>query len=317
MVHPRFMRVLIFLAMLSPLSLWSYELLNWSNSKPRSPLEILFETQMSQEQLQLYSCDNPERVNLFFNTTIQNMKKDSLKIIDQKKRVYTYQNGSIWNSKNKKISFKRKPFVKIVVKALRKLEKVEEGKRLIEELQFSPNPFYIQKGMAMFIPSHLGERKFLGLNNASFISNLDDLKPYVEGLPFKNIGYGGIISLNLQMKSKFIESDDQKRSISPMLVLAHEMYHAYDGMRGLLDRRFVSSDTLEPQVVCEFRAVRFENAIRKAIGQKYRKFYTNTPTDSRSMLDENGEPIVFPSPCIKWLHEINPNPVADLQASVP
>ena len=81
------------------------------------------------------------------------------------------------------------------------------------------------------------------------------------------------------------------------------MYHAYDGMRGLLDRRFVKSDELEFQPVAEYRAVRFENIMRKHYGGLYRRFYS-TPSDLSSikdMLDEYEEPIVIPTPCIGWL----------------
>ena len=103
--------------------------------------------------------------------------------------------------------------------------------------------------------------------------------------------------------AKFVESDYKEREVNVDIILAHEMYHAYDGMRGLLDRRFIKADELEFQPVAEYRAVRFENIMRKNYGGLYRRFYS-TPSDLNSikdMLDKYEEPIVIPTPCIEWL----------------
>ena len=100
-----------------------------------------------------------------------------------------------------------------------------------------------------------------------------------------------------------MESDWIQRKVDPRIILGHEMLHAYDGMRGLLDRRFVKSDHHEFQPVTEYRAVRMENILRIALGHKRRKFYSYTvgDTDQKDMLDTNDETIVLPTPCIKWL----------------
>ena len=107
-----------------------------------------------------------------------------------------------------------------------------------------------------------------------------------------------LIDLNIINREIYAEIKDK---IDTDIILAHEMYHAYDGMRGLLDRRFVKSDTHEFQPVCEYRAVRLENSLRKSLGYKYRKFYSHTEGSDQDMLDDNGEPIKIPTPCINWL----------------
>jgi hypothetical protein len=74
-------------------------------------------------------------------------------------------------------------------------------------------------------------------------------------------------------------------------------------MRGLLDRRFVKSDEHEFQPVAEYRAVRMENILRHALGYQNRRFYSYTKgdTEHKDMLDQNGETIVLPTPCVSWI----------------
>ena len=54
---------------------YDYTLVNFSSTKPRTEEAILKETNKTRADLVQYTCSNPERFNLFSNTTIQNMKK--------------------------------------------------------------------------------------------------------------------------------------------------------------------------------------------------------------------------------------------------
>ena len=142
------------------------------------------------------------------------------------------------------------------------------------------------------------------MNNAQMIQNLDDLKPSIERLPFDQIGSGGRIFWNPNVHTKFVEKDLVKRKVHPEVILAHEMWHAYDSLRGLLDRRFISSEEIEFNPVSEVRAVYFENLFREERGYQYRKFYSSNPDDSKStrdLLNDLGKPLFFPAPCIKWI----------------
>lgn len=280
---------------------YEYELVNFSGSRVRTIEEILQETNKTEAQLFDYKCDNEERFELFSNSLIQNLNKDSLRIIDKNKNTFIYKDSELLNIDGTPVKKIRDRFVKTLLKTLERLESFPESKRLVEELQFAKIPFYIQLGGNRYSPHIEGERPYMHGNEAGFVSSMDDLKPVVDKLPFLQIGFGGIIYWDPKTDADFMESDGVMRKIDTDIILAHEMYHAYDGMRGLLDRRFVQSNELEFQPVCEFRAVRMENTFRKALGYKYRKFYSYSETDPKNMLDENGEPVTLPTPCIQWL----------------
>ena len=282
---------------------FAYELINFSSSRVRTIDEVLTETGKSKEELQKFNCNNPERYELIGQTPMQNMAKDSLKILTKKEVVQTYSQGKLYDVDGKEIIKVKDKFTKIALKTLARLEAIPEARAIIEELQASPYPFYIKLGGNRYLPHAMGERSGMQMNNAGFISMMDELRPMVEKMPFSKIGFGGFIHWNPKTQAAFIEEDYKERDVDTDLILAHEMYHAYDGMRGLLDRRFVKSDTHEFQPVCEYRAVRFENLMRKAFDYKYRRFYSKpqqlqTPKD---MLDDNNEPIVIPTPCINWI----------------
>lgn len=258
---------------------------------------------MNSAELEDYKCDNKDRYELFAQTTIQNMAQDSLKIITKKGATLTYIDGNLYKENGDELTKVKDKFTKIALKTLKRLRSVPETYQLIKELQYSPYPFYIKFGGNRYSPNNPGQRSNMHGNDAGFISMMDDLRPMVDGMPFSQIGFGGFIQWNPNIKAEFVEVDYKKRFVDKDLVLAHEMYHAYDGMRGLLDRRFVKSDTHEFQPVCEYRAVRMENILRNDFGYKYRRFYS-APDDMntiKDMLDENDEPVVMPTPCIDWL----------------
>ena len=284
---------------------FAYELLSFSSSKVRTIEEILTETGITKAELTPFICENDERYELFSQEPIQNMKKYSLKIIDQKKRVYTYIDGELFSADGTRRIYKVKDkFVKILLKTMKRLEFIPETKQLIDELSFSPFPLWITLGGNQFTPNNPDERPNWHGNDAGFISMMDMLKPMVERLPFSQIGYGGQIRWNPKTKASFIESDFKKRMVDVDLILVHEMYHAYDGIRGLLDRRFVQAsedEHYEFQPVCEFRAVRMENVARKAMGYLYRRFYSDNSHSDNDMLTEQGEPEALPTPCVNWL----------------
>ena len=297
------MKILIYVSLFSiHLLALDYELVSFVNTTPRTPEELLIETDKTREQLVPYTCNANERDELFSTRLVENKNGDSLDIMDTKKNIYNYKDGKLFQN-DRVVRRVRDKFLKKVLLTLARLESIPEGKRLIEELQHSIYKFTIIFGGNRYDPSPVGGRSYLHGNEAGFVSMMDDMRPMIEQLVFKNIGYGGRIYFNPGIDASFVEVDYIERKVNPDVVLAHEMYHAYDAMRGLLDRRFIKADHLEFQPVCEYRAVRLENTLRQRMGDKYRRFYSK-PSNLNSiqdMLDKNDEPVVIPTPCINWL----------------
>jgi hypothetical protein len=288
---------------LSSTSLFAYELISFSPSIARSEEDILKESGQTRESVAQFSCDNPNRTDLFFKTTIGNLAMDSLKIYEKEsKSIYTYISGKLYDSNNRETKPKHK-FVKTVLELLQVYETIPEVRKLLFELQASPFDLYITRGGNRFLPQKFGQRSGWHMNDAAMVVSLDEKKPMTERLPFGTIGFGGFIYWNPETKANSIESDGKKRKVDPRIILAHEMMHAYDSTRGLLDRRFVKSNTHEFQPVTEYRAVRVENILRFSLGHKHRKFYSEPDVmdDNKDMLDENGETLILPTPCINWL----------------
>lgn len=279
-----------------------YELRDFSNSRPRGVQELLLETGLSIEQLRPFKCSNESRNKLFHTTGLSNINSDSIIIIGDNEKNYFYKNSSLYNANGKRVRFFIDSYTRQVLSALKKLSRTNSGAVLVRELQQSIYPVYIKKGGNRFQANYPSQRAAIHSNDAQMIYSLDELRPMVERMPFGQIGYGGIVYWNPNLKAKFIEDDGVKREVDSAIVLGHELYHAYDAIRGLLDRRFVFSDVLEQEPVCEFRAVRLENQLRKELGLHYRKYYSNDPYDtSKSMLDKTGKPIIIPAPCVHWL----------------
>lgn len=280
-----------------------YELVNFANNRIRGEEEILSETGKTRDELISYSCTNNERLKLFSTRVLENSAGSSLKIQDSNDRLYTYKNQVLIDKRGNVVNRLRGRFLKTALKTLNRIESVAEGAQLIQELQHSPFEFVIIRGGNRYDPSDIDQRSYTHGNEAGFISMLDELQPIVERFPFKKIGHGGRIYWEPNTNASFIESDYKERKVDSDIILAHEMYHAYDGMRGLLDRRFVKGEEFEFQPMAEYRAVRMENIMRKGLGFKYRRFYS-TPSDLSSMkdmLDKYEEPLKMPTPCIEWL----------------
>src|SRR5690606_28630330 len=122
-----------------------------------------------------------------------------------------------------------------------------------------------------------------------------------ETHPFNDIGVGGEIKWHPKLKVDTIEAGGVRSRLDVDVALAHQMYHAFDSIRGVLDMGFVKGDKYEFQSVLEYRAVWFENQVRKELGIRYRKHYSDPwegDKDPQDMLDDNGEPILMPSPCL-------------------
>jgi hypothetical protein len=227
--------------------------------------------------------------DLFSNDFQKNPKSDSLKILSAKGEIITYSN---------EVSSKG-DFSKRVIKALQKLEASSIGRSLVQKLKKSPYPLWIKSGGNRFDPRSFNQRPMFGLNEAGALSTFKTNRLQVDRLEFKTWGSGGFVLWNSKKEYESMESDGISRKTPTYIALGHELYHAYDSIRGFLDRRMIKGEGLEFQPVIEYRAVYFENLLRAEAGRKYRKYYS--PPSKKvigSMLNEKGEPIFIPTDCL-------------------
>ena len=173
---------------------------------------------------------------------------DSLRIED-KKLSLLYISGNLYNQNGQKYDGKISGFMKKAVSALDVIRKGTEGENMISELQSSTNNFIIKKGQS----------KFTAANNHKAYSNQFMNDPSVAstkevllkaGIDLSG-GSGGVISWN---PNGSILATLNGGTISEETDLAHEMFHALDANRGLLDKR--SYNGLERS---EWQAVYREN----------------------------------------------------------
>lgn len=275
-----------------------YELVSLVSGPQRTQEEILVETNKTLEDIASYRCDNENRNRLFSDESLQSDQKKSLIVIGSGGLGYIYSGGRYVDPDGSPIEKVKGSFAKAALKILKKLDSIPIGAKLIEQLQSSRFVIYIAEGWNHFRPSYDGTKKGYRGNNAGFIEGLDELRPRVERAEFSEIGSGGVVFWDPSTESLLMESDNKLRAIDPQVALGHEMFHAFDAMRGFLDLRLVKGDGLEITEVAEYRAVYFENLLRKELGYKYRRFLNSG--DTNDMLDKNNMPILLPTPCVRW-----------------
>jgi hypothetical protein len=247
---------------------------------------------LTKSALDSYACDGKQEFQFIPELFVSNAAGDSLRIKASKSAEFV-----IYRSANQ-IENTSDPFIKDALKVLSTLESLPSGRLLIDRLRHSPFPLTITLGTPHFWPSDDAGNAHKGLMMAQALQHLVTLRWEDINQQFDHVGAGGPISFNPNLGSVLIEADGQKREAPPYTVLAHEMYHAFDGIRGLLDRRILSGDGYEFTEVTEYRASYFENRIRFESGLRYRKYY-GAESGDRSLLDANGNPLFIPATCLK------------------
>ncbi len=251
--------------------------------------------------LPLYKCNGRDELDPFQVPHRINPLRNSLKIKAYKSTdVLTYQMGRYFDVDGKEVTTFSDPFFQFVTSALARFEKLESTAKLLRLLEESYFPLTIAFGNNSFNPQIEGGRFWSGMKMAQAITYFSTLRMSDGGYPFNEIGSGGQILWNPKLEIETIEADSVKRKLDKDVALAHEMYHAFDSIRGLLDMGNVSGEGYEFQGVVEYRAVYFENLVRKELGIKYRKHYSEPyePVNPPDMLDDSGEPIYISSPCL-------------------
>ncbi len=256
----------------------------------------------------LLVCNGRDEFNPFTNPLRINPKRDSLRVKTPGKEIfYTYINGQFFDSQGNNITSFKDPFLQSVQETLKKLEKLDSASKLLRNLEESYFPLTISRGNNSFNPKVVNGKFWSGMKMSQGITFLMTRRmgPITPNQPFFDIGVGGDILWNPELKIESIEDDGIKRSVDPAVTLSHEMYHAFDSLRGMLDVGMVSGRGLEFIGVVEYRGVYFENLVRKELGLKFRKHYSDPevydgkdPTEVRDLLDDHGQPLFIPSPCL-------------------
>jgi hypothetical protein len=252
--------------------------------------------------LPYYACNGENEKDPFNLPLRSNPRGDSLKVRGQDGSLLTYQEGLFFNENGKEVRSHSDLFIQHAMRALKRFEKIEPTRKLLRILESSHFPLTIRLGMNSFNPSVVGGKFWSGIQMSQAILFFHTLRKSDGGVPFTDIGVGGEILWHPTKELDTIEEDGVKRILDPHIALAHEMYHAFDSIRGILDMRHVRGEKYESESVLEYRAVWFENQVRKAMGFKYRKHYSVPhlpPAEAQDLLDDNGQPIYIPSVCLK------------------
>lgn len=235
-----------------------------------------------------YSCNGVNELDPFWPAIRQNEKEDSLQIkLYKSEEKIVYKKGEYFQLNGEVQTDLSNVFVAYVVDALKKIEEMPEGQKLLRQLERSHFPLTITFGGNAFNPKDDAGTSYRGIYRANALAIFNHGRMTDEDVPFNNIGAGGSIGWN-----------PKTPDLLPHIALAHEMFHAFDSIRGILDMRFVQGEKYEQAFVSEYRAVYFENIARKASGIAYRTHYGQEQTGP-GVLDENGEPRKMPSPCLK------------------
>jgi Effector protein len=288
-----------------------YTLMMFENSHFRDWTfdELKSKISIHQDAIDLNTCNGNEKL-LLPDLVKSNPKNNSLRILNATNaQVLTYIDGVLYNSVGKKVSVSSisDSYTKTIIKFLEQLRQFPESKRLISLMQKGLYPLTFAKtgGPRFEFVGNTGKPNS-GYDEAPIMQHFAALRKSAEtDVNFKQFGAGGFIRLDPNIKNLMnIESDNVKRGSPILAAFAHEMFHAFDSVRGLLDRRSVEGEGMEFMEVTEYRAVYFENVIRKNLGRKYRKYYgsvdlTNPAQAKDTMLDKNGQPYLLPTPCLK------------------
>jgi hypothetical protein len=249
-----------------------------------------------------YQCDGDYEYQVFTDSIQSNSARDSFRVSDGAGRVFIYREGKLYTAFNTEASEISDAFVIKAVSALNELEKIDASRTLLRELESGRYSVTLAKGGNRFDPKLEGGRSYFGIYQAQAIPYFVTLRKADDAVPFHQIGNGGVVHWDPETKYDALESDGIVRGTPVVVALAHELYHAYDSSRGLLDQRGVNGAGYEFQPVTEWRAVYFENQVRRASGIHYRKRYSidklgDTPNDS--MLDSHQQPILIQSSCLR------------------
>jgi RHS repeat-associated protein len=219
---------------------------------------------------------------------------DTLKI-HHKKKDYIYQDGKLYNSDGTAYTGKSKGFLKQTVKALNKIRSKEggEGRKAVEQLQNSENNFTIKSASAnnqfnRFIPTNW--------NNAQAVQVINQLGALADPTQsFNAIGSGGTIYFDPTGATV------NGQTFSPEILLTHEIGHAVDADKGLMDRTSIKINGVCCEERTEARATYLQNMVALELRRKneLRVYYGGTELPPMPpALIKDGRPVYVPPPAV-------------------
>ncbi len=281
-----------------------YELIHFENdhfrTNTRQELECFIGK--DKELFERYLCDGKKEFEILPHAFVINEKKDSLRIQGQNtNEQLIYREGKYYHLDGSRRERLDNPFYKQFDQAVKKLETLPSAIALLRHLEKSRFPIVIKySGGMRFDPNEDG-RTGSGMQMATALMIFKTGRRSSEGSVsrlFHQIGMGGHLLWKPEAIVYRTEIDGIRRSVPDYVTLAHELYHAYDSIRGLLDRRMVWAPLRYPQTeVSEIRAVHFENLVRREAGLKETKYYGDEVTGP-GLVNEQGNLLLIPSPCL-------------------
>jgi hypothetical protein len=277
-----------------------YELIAFENAHYRAYTRAELEAAVGSDASLLGDaiCDGRREHALFTEARITNPRRDSFRIrASRDGEVFIYREGQYYHADGSATSLPALSFFDAAVETLRKLERHPTSRALLRELEQSRFPLTLEPGAWMrFNPSEDGKNGS-GIQMATAVMIFHRLRKTSEPVAFHQLGVGGEIIWDPNSRVERIEADGKKRRVPPQISLAHELYHAYDSVRGALDTRLVwGPGEYESTQVLEYRAVYFENLVRAESGLRYAKYYS--ATEGPDLLDAQGQPLRMPAPCL-------------------
>jgi hypothetical protein len=276
-----------------------YELVAFENSHYRdfNRAELAAAVGRDASLIPDFACDGRQEREILSEPRLTNPARDSFRVrASRSGEIFFYRGGRFHRSDGTPTGVPTGEFFGAAAAALARLEKLPHGRTLLRQLEKSRFPIVLEPGKWMrFNPSDDG-RHGSGLQMATAAMIFFRSRKTTENLPFHGIGVGGEIVWDPKSNATRIESDGKKRAVPPHVSLAHEMYHAFDSVRGLLDTRLVWAPEYESTQVLEYRAVFYENQIRAESKIRFAKHYGSE--DGADLLDDQGRPIAIPAPCL-------------------
>ena len=181
--------------------------------------------------------------------------------IKNNKDILLYDNGTLRNKDGSEYLGKQTSFTKKVREALNIIGSTKEGQAMLSELQSSNNSYTIQKSTRQY--NYESKFVYEDMDRAHALQMAETTgKSLLKG------GAGGDIYWNSKGTLLNTEKGYQKNSI---IDLGHELFHALDANRGLLDGRVYNGLSRK-----EWQATYRENILRQELHLPLRTYYYNT-----------------------------------------
>lgn len=292
---------LIFLFIISVAHAADYELVGFEASDYRDWTRDEMHERLGaqKEHLPAYLCSEGSQAEAFWQPPHMSLANQQLRLRAQNGDEFIYQQGRVTTLDGSELRQSQDVFLNYLLPTLEKLEKLPSGAELLRLLERAPAPVVIRLGNMAFNPTVPGGRFWSGIKNAQAIHFLTTRRMSDGGVVFNQVGSGGEVLWHPTKEILSIESDDVKRPTDRVVSLAHELFHAWDSVRGLLDMRMVKGEKYSFETVVEYRGVWFENQIRRELGLLYRRYYSDPDAFNKAdLLDDQGQPIYIPHACL-------------------